>query len=144
MQSLFKSIFHGGKTAGLSPPAEVHAEVPVEVHAEIPADLSLAPPKSSSAQGAATAAAPTVAPSAAPSTQPAANDEAVLQDFLLKNFLFDDPPAQPPAPPPVFPPNGIKTRPSIQKFFPKPTPKAPGAGGPHANLNVSSGANSHV
>jgi uncharacterized protein YjbI with pentapeptide repeats len=156
MQSLFKSIFHGGKTAVLSPPAEVHAEVPVEVHAEIPADLSLAPPKSSSAQGAATAAAPTVAPSAAPSTQPAANDEAVLQDFLLKNFLFDEPPAQaaaPPAPPayahipeprPDLTANADVIPDVIPEAIPEASPKAHADASPHANLNVSSGANSHV
>src|SRR5271169_27960 len=84
MQSLFKSIFHGGKTAVLSPPSEVHAEVPVKA----PAELNLAPPKSSSTDGAATAPAPEQ------SIAPAANEEAVLQDFLLKNFLLDESSAQ--------------------------------------------------
>src|SRR5580658_721694 len=67
MQSLFKSIFSGGKTAVLTPPAELHGE--------LPADLSLAPPKSSSASAA--------APAPAPSIEPKPDDPAVLQDFLL-------------------------------------------------------------
>jgi len=80
MQSLFKSIFSGGKTAVLIPPAELHTEVPTE----LPVDLSLASPKSSSADGAATAPAP----------EPKSDDPAVLQDFLLKNFLLDEQSAQ--------------------------------------------------
>ena len=93
MQSLFKSIFSGGKTAVLTPPAELHGE--------LPADLSLAPPKSSPADGAATAPAP------APSIEPKPDDPAVLQDFLLKNFLLDEQSAQtatgrPPEPPLIY------------------------------------------
>src|SRR5580658_5972727 len=80
MQSLFKSIFSGGKTSVLTPPAELHGD--------LPADLSLAPPKSSAADGAATAPAP------APSIEPKPDDPAVLQDFLLKNFLLDEQSAQ--------------------------------------------------
>src|SRR5580693_9493950 len=78
MQSLFKSIFSGGKTAVLTPPAELHGE--------LPADLSPAPPKSSSASAA--------APAPAPSIEPKPDDPAVLQDFLLKNFLLDEQAAQ--------------------------------------------------
>src|SRR5579863_1421757 len=78
MQSLFKSIFSSGKTAVLNPLPEPQAEVPLEV----PADLSLAPPKSSDGTA--------VAPAVAPSTEPKPDDEAVLQDFLLKNFLLDE------------------------------------------------------
>ncbi len=92
MQSLFKSIFGGGKTAVLNPPPEPHSEVP--------ADLSPASPKSFFTDGAATA------PAAEPSIAPAANDEAVLQDFLLKNFLLDEQAAQTAmataTPPPVY------------------------------------------
>ena len=75
MASIFKSVFRSEKTAVLSPPAEV------------PADLSAPPPKSSDS----------VAAAVAPATEPAApapNDEAVLQDFLLRNFLLDEPPAE--------------------------------------------------
>jgi uncharacterized protein YjbI with pentapeptide repeats len=86
MQSLFKSIFSSGKTAVLNPPSEPHAEVPVEVAAEDPAALSLAPPKSSGAG----AAAPAPARSNEPSVEPNSDDPAVLQDFLLKNFLLDE------------------------------------------------------
>jgi uncharacterized protein YjbI with pentapeptide repeats len=77
MGSLFKSIFHGGKTAVLNPPPDVSA------------NLNLAPTKSSDG----TAAAPATEPAA-----PAVNEAAVLQDFLIKNFLLDEPPAEP-APP---------------------------------------------
>src|SRR5271163_2005777 len=80
MQSLFKSIFSSGKTAVLTPPVESHGEVPTDLLA----DLSLVPPKSSSADGAATAPAP----------EPKSDDPAVLQDFLLKNFLLDEQSAQ--------------------------------------------------
>ena len=84
MASIFKSIFHTGKTAVLNPPPEVSA------------DLNLAPQKSSDG----TAAAP-----ASETAAPVVNEAAVLQDFLVKNFLLDDPSAQtaasyaPPAPP---------------------------------------------
>ncbi len=92
MQSLFKSIFSGGKTAVLNPPSEVHAEtrteVDAEVHADAPADLSLAPHTSSGA----------AAPAVEPSIAPPVNEEAVLQDFLLKNFLLDEQSAQTAAP----------------------------------------------
>jgi uncharacterized protein YjbI with pentapeptide repeats len=73
MGSIFKSIFHNGKTAVLNPPPEVS---PV---------LNLAPPNS----GDGTAAAPAADPAA-----PAANEVEVLQDFLIKNFLLDEPLAQ--------------------------------------------------
>jgi uncharacterized protein YjbI with pentapeptide repeats len=84
MGSIFKSIFHTGKAAVLNPPPEVSA------------DLNLAPQKSS--DGA--AAAP---PSE--SAAPVVNEAAILQDFLIKNFLLDEPsaptaaPYAPPAPP---------------------------------------------
>ncbi len=77
MAFLFKSVFGGGKTAVLNPPPGVSA------------DLNLAPPKSSDG----TAAAPATEPVA-----PAVNEAAVLQDFLIKNFLLDEPAAQSPAP----------------------------------------------
>jgi uncharacterized protein YjbI with pentapeptide repeats len=77
MGSIFKSIFHTGKTAVLNPPPEVSA------------DLNLAPQKSS--DGA--AAAP---PSE--SAVPVVNEAAVLQDFLIKNFLLDEPSAPSAAP----------------------------------------------
>jgi uncharacterized protein YjbI with pentapeptide repeats len=73
MGSLFKSIFHSGKTAVLNPPPDVSA------------NLDLAPPKSSDGTAAAPAAEPAV---------PAVNEAAVLQDFLIKNFLLDEPPAE--------------------------------------------------
>jgi uncharacterized protein YjbI with pentapeptide repeats len=83
MGSLFKSIFHGGKTAVLNPPPDVSA------------NLNLAPTKSSDG----TAAAPATEPAA-----PAVNEAAVLQDFLIKNFLLDEPPAEsaPPKAPPSY------------------------------------------
>jgi uncharacterized protein YjbI with pentapeptide repeats len=85
MGSIFKSIFHTGKTAVVNPPSP-----------DVSADLNLAPSKSSDG----TAAAPAAEPAA-----PAVNEAAVLQDFLIKNFLLDEPSAQtaapfaPPAPP---------------------------------------------
>jgi uncharacterized protein YjbI with pentapeptide repeats len=84
MGSIFKSIFHAGKTAVLNPPPDVSA------------DLKLAPQKSCDG----TAAAP-----ASETAAPVVNEAAVLQDFLVKNFLLDEPSAQtaapyaPPAPP---------------------------------------------
>src|ERR1700679_185303 len=84
MGTIFKSIFHTGKSAVLNPPPDASA------------DLSLAPQKS--ADG--TAAAP-----AAESAAPVVTKAAVLQDLLIKNFLLDEPSAQtaapyaPPAPP---------------------------------------------
>ena len=75
MASLFKSVFRSGKTAVLSPPAELSS------------DLSLAPPTSSGSGAAATA------PATEPAV-PAANDPAVLQEFLLKNFLLAEQPAE--------------------------------------------------
>src|SRR5580658_4025921 len=142
MQSLFKSIFHSEKTAVLSPPAEPHAEVP----AEVPAILSLASPKSSTADGAATAPAPE------PSIAPAANQEAVLQDFLLKNFLLDEPSAQTAAPqaPPAYAhipeplPDLTANADVIPDVIPKASPEAHADASPHANVNVSSDANAHV
>ena len=71
MAFLFKSIFPKGKTAAISPPPEVRA------------DLNLVPTQFSS---------PRVS-DAAPSSEPVANEAAVLQDFLIKNFLLDEPPA---------------------------------------------------
>lgn len=73
MASLFKSIFHSGKTAVLNPPPDASAS------------LNLAPPKSSDG----TAATPATEPVA-----PAVNEAAVLQDFLIKNFLLDEPTAE--------------------------------------------------
>ncbi len=77
MGSLFKSIFHGGKTAVLNPPPDVSA------------NLNLAPPKSSDG----TATAPATEP-----TPPAVNEATVLQEFLIKNFLLDEPTAETAAP----------------------------------------------
>src|SRR5271169_4864916 len=74
MASIFKSVFRSEKTAVLNPPAEVSA------------DISAPPPKSSDSGPAA------VVPATEPAA-PAPNDEAVLQDFLLRNFLLDEPPA---------------------------------------------------
>jgi uncharacterized protein YjbI with pentapeptide repeats len=73
MGSIFKSIFHSGKAAVLNPPPDVSP------------DLNLAPPKSSDG----TAVAPAAEPIA-----PVANEAAVLQDFLIKNFLLDEPTAE--------------------------------------------------
>src|SRR5580692_7441430 len=73
MGSLFKSIFHSGKTAVLNPPPDA------------PVSLNLAPAKSSDG----TAAAPAAEPAAPP-----VNEAAVLQDFLIKNFLLDEPTAE--------------------------------------------------
>ena len=83
MASLFKSVFRSEKAAVLNPPAELSS------------DLSLAPPKSSDSHPAATA------PATEPAV-PAANDPAVLQEFLLKNFLLEEQPAESatPEPPP--------------------------------------------
>jgi uncharacterized protein YjbI with pentapeptide repeats len=162
MQSLFKSIFSGGKTAVLNPPSEPHAEVPVEVAVEAPAGLSLAPPKSSSAHGAATAPAP------APSIEPKPDDPAVLQDFLLKNFLLDEQPAQTatatPEPPLVYaqtrvaepePPFSYAHIPdalpdltanadAIPDVIPQAAAEAHADASPHANSNSSSDANAHA
>jgi uncharacterized protein YjbI with pentapeptide repeats len=84
MGSIFKSIFHSGKTAVLNPPPDVSA------------DLNLAQQKSSDG----TAVAPATEPAA-----PVVNEAAVLQDFLIKNFLLDGPSAATAAPyaPPVPP-----------------------------------------
>ena len=150
MQSLFKSIFSSGKTAVLNPPPEPRTEVDP--------DLSLAPPKSSSADGAATA------PAAEPSVAPAANGEAVLQDFLLKNFLLDEQPAQTvapapeppsvyaqtatavPEPPPVYAhisnplPELSSNADVIPDLIPQASPAPHAAARPHADSIVNSGA----
>jgi uncharacterized protein YjbI with pentapeptide repeats len=73
MGSLFKSIFHGGKSAVLNPPPEA------------PVGLNLAPAQSSDG---------TAAASAAEHAAPPVNEAAVLQDFLIKNFLLDEPTAE--------------------------------------------------
>jgi uncharacterized protein YjbI with pentapeptide repeats len=72
MAFLFKSVFRAEKTAVLTPPPEV------------PSDLNLVPPKFP---------APPV-PIAAPAAEPVVNEAAVLQDFLIKNFLLDEPSAE--------------------------------------------------
>ena len=140
MQSLFKSIFSSGKTAVLNPPPEPRTEVDP--------DLSLAPPKSSSADGAATA------PAAEPSVATAANGEAVLQDFLLKNFLLDEQSAQTvapaPAPPPVYAhisnplPELSSNADVIPDVIPQASPAPHAAARPHADSIVNSGAHPDV
>ena len=72
MAFLFKSVFRAEKTAVLTPPPEV------------PADLNLVPPQFPAPQ----------VPIAAPSAEPVVNEAAVLQDFLIKNFLLDEPSAE--------------------------------------------------
>jgi uncharacterized protein YjbI with pentapeptide repeats len=72
MAFLFKSVFRAEKTAVLTPPPEV------------PSDLNLVPPQFPAPQ----------VPVAAPSAEPAVNEVAVLQDFLIKNFLLDEPSAE--------------------------------------------------
>ena len=143
MVSLFRSVFGGGKTAVLNPPPDVHAEVRAEeraeilaeVHAGVAADLSLAAPKSSGASAAASAVAP------------APNDEAVLQDFLLKNFLLDEQSAQTaiaePEPPRAYahihnplPDLSANTDPSPD-VVPNVSPEAVAVARPHANAGAS-------
>ena len=72
MAFLFKSVFRAEKTAVLTPPPEV------------PSDLNLVPPQFPTPQ----------VPIAAPSAEPVVNEAAVLQDFLIKNFLLDEPSAE--------------------------------------------------
>jgi uncharacterized protein YjbI with pentapeptide repeats len=81
MAFLFKSVFHLDKPAVLSPPPAVSA------------NLNLSPPKSSDGSAAAPAAEPAA---------PATNEAAVLQDFLIKNFLLDGPPAETATPEPPY------------------------------------------
>jgi uncharacterized protein YjbI with pentapeptide repeats len=170
MVSLFKSVFHGGKTAVLNPPPDVrskpHVEPLAEVHGEVPAGLSLAPPKSSDANAVAPAIARVAASSTTPAIEPAPNDEAVLQDFLLKNFLLDEQspqtatPEPPPVyaqtataepePPPVYPriPDPLPELSSnanvIPEAIPEATPEAHADASPHADSVFSSDANAHA
>ncbi len=95
MGSIFKSIFHSSKTAVLNPPPELSP------------DLNLAPPKNSDG----TAAAPAAEPPA-----PAANEVEVLQDFLIKNFLLDEPNAQ------TQPSNASQSAPPAYAHIPNPLP----------------------
>jgi uncharacterized protein YjbI with pentapeptide repeats len=133
MASIFKSIFHTGKTAVLNPPPEVSA------------DLNLAPQKSSDG----TAAAP-----ASETAAPVVNEAAVLQDFLVKNFLLDDPSAQtaasyaPPAPPayahiPDPLPDLSSNAEVSPDVIPETSPEAQANATPHANTDTSPHTSAH-
>jgi uncharacterized protein YjbI with pentapeptide repeats len=138
MQFLFKSVFSSGKTAVLNPPPDVSPE------------LNLAPPKSADITGSAAAVAPATEPAA-----PAPNEEAVLQDFLLKNFLLNEQAAQtaapyaPPAPPayahiPDPLPELSSNADAIPETFAEAGPEAHTESSPHASSHVNADANSHT
>jgi uncharacterized protein YjbI with pentapeptide repeats len=131
MGSIFKSIFHTGKSAVLNPPPDASA------------DLNLAPQKSSDG----TAAAP-----ASESAASVVDEAAVLQDFLIKNFLLDEPSAQsvapyaPPAPPahaPILDPlpelsSQAEVSPQVSPdVLPGTSPEAHADATPHANTDAS-------
>jgi uncharacterized protein YjbI with pentapeptide repeats len=138
MQFLFKSVFSSGKTAVLNPPPDVSPE------------LNLAPPQSADGAGTAAATAPATEPAGPPP-----NEEAVLQDFLLKNFLLDDQAAQtavpyaPPAPRayahiPDSLPELSSNADAVPETIAEASPEAHAETSPHASSHVNADANAHT
>src|SRR5271156_594838 len=134
MQFLFKSVFSSGKTAVLNPPPDVSPE------------LNLAPPQSADGAGTAAATAPATEPAGPPP-----NEEAVLQDFLLKNFLLDDQAAQtavpyaPPAPRayahiPDSLPELSSNADAVPETIAEASPQAHAETSPHASSHVNADA----
>src|SRR5277367_1766900 len=138
MQFLFKSVFGTGRTAVLNPPPDVSPE------------LNLAPPKSADVTATAAAAARAAEPAA-----PAPNEEAVLQDFLLKNFLLDEQAAQtaapyaPPAPRayahiPDPLPELSSNADAVPETIAEASPETHTDTNPHPGSHVNADANSHT
>jgi uncharacterized protein YjbI with pentapeptide repeats len=138
MQFLFKSVFGTGKTAVLNPPPDVSPE------------LNLAAPKSADGTSTAAATAPAHEPAAPPP-----NEEAVLQDFLLKNFLLDEQAAQtaapyaPPSPPayahiPDPLPELSSNADAIPETIAEAIPEAHTETSPQVSSHVNADANSHT